>query len=150
MSCQTASRETSSYYALIELFECLGNFLKRLEIYTTIPPSPLMTELIVRIMVQLLSVLALATKKVKEGRFSKCAVIYTSPAAYCATGKVRNKLLGGREIEDALQRLDRLTQDEVRLAVAQTLGVVHRLVDDVRVLVDDVKGLVEGEQCLHD
>lgn len=59
-------------------------------------------------------------------------------------------MLGEREIEDALQRLDRLTQEEVRLAVAQTLGVVHGLVDDVRVLVDDVRRLVEGEQCLHD
>jgi hypothetical protein len=144
MSCQAAGKETSSYYALVELFECLGNFLKRLEIYTTIPPSPLMTEIIVKIMVQLLSVLALATKKVKEGRFSKCAVIYTLPVAQCATGKFTKKLLSGeREIEDALQRLDRLTQDEVRMTVAQTLGVVHGLVGGVKVL-------MEGRQCLHD
>jgi hypothetical protein len=68
---QAASGVSSSYDALLDLFECLGNFLKRLEIYTTIPPTPIMTNIIVKIMVQLLSVLALATKQIKEGRFSE-------------------------------------------------------------------------------
>ena len=68
---QAASGITSSYDALIELFECLGSFLKRLEIYVTIPPSPMMTDIIVQIMIEVLSVLALATKQVKQGRFSK-------------------------------------------------------------------------------
>jgi hypothetical protein len=142
MSCQTASW-SSSYNDLIELFERLGNFLKRLQIYTTIPPSPMMTDLIVKIMVELLSLLALATKKYKEGRFSKCAVIYTLPVAQCATVQLIKKLLEDREIDDALQRLDRLTQEEVRMAVAQTLGVVHGLLDNV-------KYLMEGGQYLHD
>ena len=74
---QAASGVTSSYDALLDLFECLGHFLKRLEIYTTIPPTPIMTDIIVKIMAELLSVLALATKQIKQGRFSKCAVLYT-------------------------------------------------------------------------
>ncbi len=61
---------------LLELFECLGSFLKRMEIYTTIPPDPIMTEVVVKIMVQLLSVLALASKQIKQGRLSKYAVTY--------------------------------------------------------------------------
>jgi hypothetical protein len=68
---QAACGVTSSYDALLDLFECLGNFLKRLEIYTTIPPTSTMTSIIVKIMVELLSVLAMATKQVKQGRFSK-------------------------------------------------------------------------------
>jgi len=56
----------------------LGKFLKRLEIDTTIPPTPIMTEVIVKIMVELLSVLALASKQIKQGRFSKYALTYTS------------------------------------------------------------------------
>jgi hypothetical protein len=55
----------------MDLFENLGNFLKRLEIYTAIPPTPMMTNIIVKIMVELLSVLALATKQIKQGRLSK-------------------------------------------------------------------------------
>jgi hypothetical protein len=73
---QAASGVASSYDALLDLFECLGNFLKRLEIYTTIPPTPIMTDIIVKIMVELLSVLALATKQVNQGRFSKSTVSY--------------------------------------------------------------------------
>jgi hypothetical protein len=69
--CQAASGITSSYDALLNLFECLGNFLKRMEIYTTIPSTPIMTEVVVKIMVELLSVLALASKQIKQGRLSK-------------------------------------------------------------------------------
>ena len=71
---QAASGVTSSYDALVNLFECLGNFLKRLEIYTTIPPTPMLTEIVVKIMVELLSVLALASKQIKQGRLSKYGV----------------------------------------------------------------------------
>ena len=73
--CQAASGVSSSYDALLNLFECLANFLGRLEVYTMIPLTPVMTDIIVKIMVEILSVLALATKQIKEGRFSKCPVI---------------------------------------------------------------------------
>ena len=67
---QAASGVSSSYDALLDLFECIGNFLQRLAIYTKIPPTPEMIDIIVKIMAELLSVLALATKQIKEGRFS--------------------------------------------------------------------------------
>ena len=66
-----ASDVSSSYDALVSLFECLGNFLKRLRIYDDVPSTPSMMEISVKIMVELLSVLALATKQIKQGRFSK-------------------------------------------------------------------------------
>jgi hypothetical protein len=141
--CQAASGVTSSYDALLELFDCLGNFLKRLEIYTTIPPNPIMTEVIVKIMLELLSVLALASKQIKQGRFSKCAVAYMLSVAQYSSEKFTKKLLGESEIESVLQRLDRLTQDEARMTVAQTLGVVHALVGNIRVV-------MEGAQHFHD
>ncbi len=52
--------------------------------------------------------------------------------AECSTEKFAKKLLGESEIEAVLQRLDRLTQDEARITVAQTLGVVHGLVGNVK------------------
>jgi hypothetical protein len=136
--CQAASGVTSSYDVLLELFECLGNFLKRLEIYTTIPPSPILTEIVVKIMVELLSVLALASKQIKQGKFSKYAVTCTLFVAECALEKFTKKLLGESEIENVLQRLDRLTQDEARITVAQTFGVVHSLVGNVKVVMEGV------------
>jgi hypothetical protein len=73
---QTASGVSSSYDALVDLFECVGGFLKRLRIYTDFPLTPLMLEISVKIMVELLSVLALATKQIKQGRFSKWTFIF--------------------------------------------------------------------------
>jgi hypothetical protein len=121
----------------------LGNFLKRLEVYMGIPPTPMMTDIIVQIMVEVLLVLALATKQIKQGRFSKYAIIYTLRMAQHTTEKFAKKLLGESDVEAILQKLDRLTQDEARMTVAQTLGVVHGLVGNVRVVMG-------GTQRLHD
>ena len=103
----------------------------------------MMTDIIVKIMVQLLSVLSLATKQISQKRFSKCAVTYILPVAQCTKEKFAKKLLGETEIEAVLQRLDRLTQEEAQITVAQTLGVVHGLVGNVRII-------MEGGQCLND
>jgi hypothetical protein len=46
------------------------------------------------------------------------------------------KLLGKNDIEDALKRLDTLTQEEARIATAEVLKVTHKVDDKVTVLVD--------------
>jgi len=58
------------------------------------------------------------------------------PQAQRAIEKFAKKLLGESEVESVLQRLDRLTQDEARMTVAQTLDVVHGLVTNMRVVMD--------------
>jgi hypothetical protein len=65
---QAAKDVSTSYDALVDLFECLGNYLRRLGIFTQIPSE--MEGILVNIMVELLGVLALATRQVKQGRFS--------------------------------------------------------------------------------
>jgi hypothetical protein len=64
-----------------------------------------------------------------------------SSIAQCrdATAKFTKKLLGESEIEGVLQRLDRLTQDEARVTIAQTLGVVHGLVENVKVVIEGAR-----------
>lgn len=62
---------SSSYDALVDLFECVGNFVERLNIYTDMPLTDGMSGILVRIMAEVLSVLALATKQIKQGRLSK-------------------------------------------------------------------------------
>jgi hypothetical protein len=49
------------------------------------------------------------------------------------------KAFGEKDVEAVLQRLDRLTQAEARTTAAQTLEVVHGLVQGVR-------EVMEGEQ----
>ena len=50
------------------------------------------------------------------------------------TEKFVEKLWGNDKIKAALEKLDRLTKDEGLAAVAQTLGVVHSIADDMRVV----------------
>lgn len=59
--------------------------------------------------------------------------------AQCTIEKFAKKLLGEREVEAVLQKLDRLTQDEARITVTQTLGVVHGLVGNVRTVMEGTK-----------
>ena len=61
---QTAGGVSASYDALLELFECIGNFLKRLHIYTGISLDPLMKDIVAKIMVELISILALVRKQI--------------------------------------------------------------------------------------
>jgi hypothetical protein len=46
------------------------------------------------------------------------------------------KIFGDDKVKSVLKRLDRLTQDEVRTAVAQTLNVVHSLKEGMPSFVD--------------
>ena len=58
---------------------------------------------------------------------------------YSCSGKYVKKLVGRTEIEDALGRLDRLTQDEVRMAAAQGLKATHEVDDKVQGVDDRVR-----------
>jgi hypothetical protein len=83
-------------------------------------------DIISKIMIEILSVLALTTKQIKQGRFSKCAVMDTADAQH-VTEKFVKLLQGKDDIHAALKRLDRLTMNEGLAAGALTLGIVHNL-----------------------
>ena len=48
------------------------------------------------------------------------------------------KLIGNNEIEDALKRLDRLTQEEARMASAQLLKIANAIDSEVREIAGNV------------
>jgi hypothetical protein len=52
------------------------SFLSRLRVYTQITSSkmPEMKEIVVKILVEVLSILALATKEIKQGRLSELSI----------------------------------------------------------------------------
>jgi hypothetical protein len=78
---QAAKDTVDSYDAVVDLLEAIEHFLKLLEIYTEVPQTPAMDELAVKIMVELLSTLALATKELKQGRSSEsflADILYSS------------------------------------------------------------------------
>lgn len=68
---QTAKDVSASGDMLADIFERIEFFFRRLEIYTEVPPTPEMTDIITEIMVEVLSILGIATKEIKEGSTSK-------------------------------------------------------------------------------
>jgi hypothetical protein len=56
---------------LVDLFERIESFFKRLEFHTELKPSEAMTDMMVKIMVEVLSVLAIVTVEIKERRRSQ-------------------------------------------------------------------------------
>jgi hypothetical protein len=66
-----AKGAVDSYDSLVDLLEAIEHFLKPLDIYTEIPPTHAMDELVVKTMVELISTLALATRELKQGRSSE-------------------------------------------------------------------------------
>jgi hypothetical protein len=55
---------------LVDLFERIGRFFKRLESYTERTSSNGMTDMMVEVMVEVLSVLAIVTVEIKQSRRS--------------------------------------------------------------------------------
>ncbi|KAH9968064.1 hypothetical protein BC827DRAFT_1170013 [Russula dissimulans] len=113
----------ASQEVLIDVFERIGSFFRRLESYTELTPSDAMTDVIVRIMVEVLSILAIMTTEIKQRRREKYL----------------KKLLGRNDVEDALKRLDKLTQEEAQMAIVEVLKVTRNVDDKVDVLIDDGK-----------
>ena len=68
---QAAKGVLDDFDTLADLLESVEHFLNRLDIYTKITPTVTMTEMIVKILVELLSILALATKQLQQGKLSE-------------------------------------------------------------------------------
>jgi hypothetical protein len=58
---------------IIELFERIENFFRRLETYIGLPRTAGMMEVIVNVMVEVLMILGLATREIKQGKISESA-----------------------------------------------------------------------------
>jgi hypothetical protein len=68
---QAAKDVRASQDTLIDIFERMENLFQRLEIYTEVTPTTEMMEMIVKIMVEMLTILAIATKEINDGRTSE-------------------------------------------------------------------------------
>jgi hypothetical protein len=70
-SCKAAKDVGTSRDTLTDLFERIEDLFKRLETYTKVPLTHAMTDTIVQIMVEVLRILAIATKEIKQGSASE-------------------------------------------------------------------------------
>jgi hypothetical protein len=71
---QAAKDVRADQGALVDIFELIESFFRRLEIYTSVPANQEMADTITTIMVEVLGILAIATKEIKQGRISKSLV----------------------------------------------------------------------------
>ena len=94
-----------------------------------------MTNVMGKVMAEVLCMLAIATKEVKQRRtsgFISCAEL---PPLMLRLEKFLKKLIGRKDIEDALQRLEKLEQGELRTVTAQVL----KTTSDLKGATSDIK-----------
>ena len=72
---QAAKDAGASQDKLITVLNRIEHFFRRLEIYTSIPPTRAMSDIIVEIMVEVLTILAIATKEARCSRFSELFIV---------------------------------------------------------------------------
>jgi hypothetical protein len=113
-----------------------------------VPLTDDIVELLGRIMAQVLSILALSTKAMMNGRISESNYLfYTSSLVDGITEKFLRRLTGRTEVEDAVVRLDMLTKEESLMMVARNLEVAHRVdekSDATKVLIENIDGNIKA------
>jgi hypothetical protein len=72
---QAARDVRASQESLIDVFERMENFFQRLEVYTEVPRTPQIMDINMKIMVEVLTILAIATKEINQGRTSELFII---------------------------------------------------------------------------
>jgi len=92
---QAAKDVSSSYDALVDLLESIEHFLNRLKIYTGLSPTGAMAEIIVKILVEVLSTLALVTQQIKQKRPGKSESTLPDTSLDCTQhSEIREETLG--------------------------------------------------------
>lgn len=56
---------------LVDVFERVGNVFRRLETHVEVPLTTEMVDIVIRIMVEVLSILAIAMKEIRHGPLSE-------------------------------------------------------------------------------
>jgi methyl-accepting chemotaxis protein len=105
-----------------------------------------MTEIITEIMVEVLRIFGIATKELRRGSASEFRIGYLRMFTKGRIEKFLRKLARMADLEDALKKLDRLTQEEARMALAEVLSITHDVYDEVKVVdgkVENVEDKVE-------
>jgi hypothetical protein len=131
---KAAKGVSTSYDAIIELFGCFEHFLNHLKILTNITSA--MGELLAKIMVEMLGVLAQATQQINRGQFSEFVVAYAYRSANHDSEKFTKKLLAENDIQAVLQRLDGLTMEESGMTATQIMEVVWGLFNNMKMVMD--------------
>ena len=107
-----------------------------------------MTEKMVQITVEILDILAISTKKLKQSRASEFNPCLTLLAANIGSEKFLKKVAGRTDLEDGLKKLEKLTNEEVAMASARLLKIMDNIDNEVTGVGDGVRGVDEKVQVV--
>ena len=128
----------------------MGSFFKRLETYTELTPTAAMTDIITEIMVEVLTIFGIATKELRRGSASEFRIGCLRISTELGVEKFLKRLAGRTDLEDALKKLDRLTQEEARMAVAENLRITHSVRNEVKVVDGKVEDIGDKVRCVDE
>ena len=109
-----------------------------------------MMDTIIRIMVEVLYIIGIVTKEIKQGRMSEQFGASISALTEMLLEKFGKRLIGRTDMEDALKRLDMLTQEEARMATAEVLRTAHAIDERVRGVNEQVLAVGDRVASVHD
>ena len=105
-----------------------------------------MTDAIVKVMVEVLNILAIATKEINQHRASESILgDRLTISTDCSSETFLKTLAGRTDIEDAFQRLEEVTLEEARMAAAEALKAIHgvgtKVGDTLKAMEDRMRGM---------
>ena len=109
-----------------------------------------MTEKMVEITVEVLDILATATKEMKQSRASESVLRHTFLEAHIGSEKFVKRIAGKTDLEDGLTKLGTLTTEEVAMAIAQLHIIAHKIDNNVTGVGDGVRNIAEKVQVVSD
>ena len=115
-----------------------------LEVQIDVPPTSVMVETMLKIMIEVLSILAMVTQQIKQGRTSESWRYTSFLSTYDCLEKYLKKLVGGAGVEDALSRLEALSRTLTRTAGAEHLKLIHTSMDSDVLALNEISG-VDGK-----
>jgi pyruvate-formate lyase len=111
-----------------------------------------MMDVIVKVMVEVLNILAIATREINQHRASESILgDRSTTSTYCSSETFLKMLVGRTDLEDALQRLEEVTLEEARMAAAEALKAIHgvgtKVGDTLKAMEDrmrSLEGMLQG------
>ncbi len=91
-----------------------------------------------KILFELISVLALATRQAKHGQLCE-PVLVNVVLAHPTPDNIRENWLKEKDIGRVQRRLARLTQEEIQMTVTQNMEVVYGLISNIKVLMNGTR-----------
>jgi hypothetical protein len=109
-----------------------------------------MTDKMVQITVEILDILATATKNMEQSRASEFNLCLPLLDADIGLEKFIKKVAGRTDLEDGLRKLEKLTNEEIAMASARLLRVVDNIDDRVRSVDENVQAVKAEVQLVGD